>query len=567
MFIREDAFQILYSEAKRFNLDLVQMRDFVKKEFSFKKKTSVNLFGLHWIYPKNNHYKNQPELKDTLFIEDNNYLLWGILIKSNLYKEAIYHLWPLIINYKIIFNEDYIITSMIATLAKNYKYLNKFILIHLSHSKSISSNYFKNNEFYLTLYFYIYYLYEYYAKNSSKNIKIIINFINTNLISFSKGKNIFPKMFDFIIKLLLNNDYLSFKEKEKLFQNLNVQIKKYSLFNTYKYMMNEKEYNNIIKFHILLENKSNIFSYYNNLIVRKYQISIIIYCKEFRFLRKTDNNDETNLKYIKKLTNEYSNIKLINNKESKGILYSYSIGVLNANGEFVLTLQPGYTLAKENSLFSLYNSAKNYNLDILEFNLLINNKNKIYNNSLSMYKCLHYNSNKDLDSIKNNVKSQDIDQEKELLFNKLIKTNIFKKIISKHKLHSLNITLFNYYENIFIFLFNKYKLKFKHIDQFGIIQNKNNIEIIKNEKISNNKNQLINDSIFYINFIFDHSNNTYLDKKFVFFEFINILSIIYNKFNKITNNSIKLIEKFINCKYINIEDKKELMFFYNSLIN
>ena len=327
MFIREDAFLILYIEAKRFNLDLVQMRDFVKKEFSFNKKTSVNLLGLHWIYPKNNHYKIQPELKDTLFIENNNYLLWGILIKTELYKEAIYHLWPLIINYKIIFNEDYIITSMIANLAKNYKYLNKFILIHLSHSKSISSNYFKNNEFYLTLYFYIYYLYEYYTKNSSKNIKIIVNFINTNLISFSKGKNIFPKMFDSIIKLLLNNDYLSFKEKEKLFKNLNVQIKKYSRFNTYKYMMNEKEYNNIIKYQILLENKSNIFSYYNNLNLRKYQISIIIYCKEFRFLRKTinsilrqinnneiiiiyDNNDKTNLKYIKKLTNEYINIKI-----------------------------------------------------------------------------------------------------------------------------------------------------------------------------------------------------------------------------------------------------------------
>ena len=78
--------------------------------------------------------------------------------------------------------------------------------------------------------------------------------------------------------------------------------------------MDEKEYNNINKFQILLEKKSNIFYYYNNLIIRKYQISIIIYCKEFRFLRKTiysilnqinnneiiiiyDSNDETNLKH------------------------------------------------------------------------------------------------------------------------------------------------------------------------------------------------------------------------------------------------------------------------------
>ena len=62
MFIREDAFKILYFEAKRYKLDLIQMRDFVKKDFFFHKKTSVNQFGLHWIYQKITHYKIQPEL-------------------------------------------------------------------------------------------------------------------------------------------------------------------------------------------------------------------------------------------------------------------------------------------------------------------------------------------------------------------------------------------------------------------------------------------------------------------------------------------------------------------------
>ena len=50
MFIREDVFQILYFEAKRYNLDLVQMRDFVKKEFSFKKKPqSISLAFIGFI--------------------------------------------------------------------------------------------------------------------------------------------------------------------------------------------------------------------------------------------------------------------------------------------------------------------------------------------------------------------------------------------------------------------------------------------------------------------------------------------------------------------------------------
>ena len=348
--------------------------------------------------------------------------------------------------------------------------------------------------------------------------------------------------------------------------------------------MNEKEFNNIINFENLLVKRNNLNKFKNNLLVRNYKITNIIYCFNHKFLSKTiysilnqininteiiivyDNIDSNNLNYIKKLTDEYINIKIINNKESKGILYSYSIGILNAKGEYILTLQPGYTLAKENSLFSLYSLANNYNLDILEFNLLINNNNSIQNSSLSLYKCLHFISNKDLNVIKTKNKNKDIDQEKELLFNKLIKANIYKKIIYKYKLYILNITIFNYYENILLFLLNKNKLKFKHIDEFGIIKNKNIIETLEKLKISNNNNQLIKDAIFYINYLFDNSKNTFLDKKFVLQEFINILSLIYNKFRKNINNS-KLIEKFINCKFINIEDKIELKFLYNSLIN
>lgn len=38
-------------------------------------------------------------------------------------------------NYKIVFNEDYIITTIVFNLLKNYKYINKYGLIHLKHKK------------------------------------------------------------------------------------------------------------------------------------------------------------------------------------------------------------------------------------------------------------------------------------------------------------------------------------------------------------------------------------------------------------------------------------------------
>ena len=582
MFIRDNAFQLLYNEAKKYNLDLVQIRDFFKNNFYFFKRTPVNKIGLHYIREKNTHYKSQPELKDKLFTEDNNYLLWGLLIRTDLYKNAVYHLWPFIMNYKIIFNEDYFITSMISKLAKNYKFINNFALIHLKHSKSISHNYIQNKEFYLSLYLFLYYLHKYYIKKNPNNINILINYIYTNISAFSKGIMLFPTLFEYIIQIILNNDYLKYKVKQKLFQDINLDINIYKKFKSYEYIMNKNEFYNIQKYQNTIKNLHEKKQIKKCL---KYNITTVIYCNQSRYLGETiysiinqidsfneiiivyDSKDEDNLKYIKNLINDYENIRIINNNENMGILYSYSVGVLNAKGEFILSLQSGYTLTKKDILFNLYSTAKDENLDILEFNLLINEHEIIRNNSLNLYKCSHFQSNKDWNIIKSDEKYKDLDQEKELLFNKLIRTEIYKKIIKDYKLNEKNIIIYNYYDNILMFLFNKYKLHFMHIDEFGVIKNNYNKDFFLFNDIINDKAILINDSISYINFLYDNSKNTFFDKTSVLKEFINILNVIYNKFTKITDNSIKLIEKFINCKYINKEAKNELQFYYKSLIN
>jgi hypothetical protein len=89
IFIRDNVFQLLYNEAEKYNLDLVQTRDFFKKNFYFSKRTPVNKFEFHYIRKSSTHYKTQPELKDKLFTENNNYLLWGLLIRTDLYKNAV----------------------------------------------------------------------------------------------------------------------------------------------------------------------------------------------------------------------------------------------------------------------------------------------------------------------------------------------------------------------------------------------------------------------------------------------------------------------------------------------
>ena len=73
----------------------------------------------------------------------------------------------------------------------------------------------------------------------------------------------------------------------------------------------------------------------------------------------------TESKSIEILTKKYNNIKLINNKEEKGIFYSYSKGVLESIGEYILTIKPGYSFALETVLNELNNSINNSDIYFL----------------------------------------------------------------------------------------------------------------------------------------------------------------------------------------------------------
>ena len=75
------------------------------------------------------------------------------------------------------------------------------------------------------------------------------------------------------------------------------------------------------------------------------------------------------------------------------------------------------------------------------------------------------------------------------------------------------------------------------------------------------------ETIFYINFIFDNSKKEKIIKEKILKEFFNVLSIIFNKFSKISKNSVKLKNKFIRNRFISSDNKILLKFYYNSLVN
>ena len=529
IFIREDVFDILYYEAEKEDLDLVNIRDIYKSNYEFKNLTRVNYANRHYIFPKKTHYKNQTELKDQIFIDGNNMLLWGLLIKSDIYKKAVYHLWPIIINYKIIFHEDYTIIFMLILLSQKYKYLNHFGLIHLKHLNATSESYYNNKNYYLSLLFCGNNFFDYHLNNNPKDIKIFIHYYDCFKNIFKKGKKLFPKLYNLLMNKALINQYLSFRQKRFFKNNLKESSLKYkgNFESFYNYLLTS--FNN---------DKNNIKKVSNP------QISIIIFCIEYKHLEKTiysiqkqsftsyeiiliyDNYEKNDIDLIQKFVKENPNINLIINKDQKGIVYTIALGVLSAKGKYILILEPSNTFAQQNTLDKLYNIVSDGNIDILEFNLLINNQ-EIINN---------YN-------LKNRVKELNLNE---------IKRKVY-----------------NYYDNIFLYSLQRGNINFNQTNIFGVIKNIKNTNSLKLNNIIEDKNQKIKDSIFYINFIFENSYNSFEEKKFVLNEFYNVMNIIFNKFNinNTESESFILYGKFMKCHYITQSDKHYLRFYYNSLIN
>ena len=579
--IREDVLEMMYNEAEKNNLDLVHVRDIYKNELYFNKRTRVNYQYRHMLPYQETHEKRQPELKDNLFKPNNDYILWGLLIKTDIYKKAVCKLWPIIINYKLVFYEDHCISFMIILLAKNYKYLNNFAIIHLSHKNAASNYFWYNEEFYISYLFFANILYDNHIKNNPQDIHLLFNLLNYTEIYTLKSFEFLPKFFNLIIKKVLVDNYSLYDEVSTMLNQLKIKIDDINIWTNYEQIMNSTEYNSIYHFQ---NNFKNLITKKNK--GNKTAISIIILCTEFNQLKNTiysiesqnfenneviiiyDNDNQAILDEIKNFIKLFPNIKIINNKEQKGLFYSYLIGIIFSKSNYILFLPPGYTLAKQNTLNELYqNLEENKDIDILEFNLLININDSINNNSLSLYRCPHHKTEINITKLKYNLDYIEIDQEKEILNNKIIKAEPLKKIIETYELNKGEKLLYNYFDDIILYLLNKNGAKFNYINSFYVIKNNNQTKSLSLNKLIKNETQIYLDSLFYINFLFENSKNENNEKEFALKEFYNIMNIIYNKENNGTEESNLLYQKFMNCKYISDYDKNLLALYHKSLMN
>ena len=279
LFISDDAFDLLYEESEKYDLDILNFGHIDGfKSFEFQKTSNL--------LKNKNIIQKRPKSKSTKF-KMSICLLWGNLIKADLYKKVIYNLWPIILNYNIIFQEDFLITFFMLIYTKKYEKIKNIFYFHFIHEKSASNGFFNNSEYYLSVIFTGIIFFDYYIDFYPNKIQLLIKYINSLKEDLKNAKKFFPSLLNFLFEKIFSNNKLLKHHKKELLKDFNISEKcdPYIFLNENQ-NFNKKE---------LSPKKPNIYKQKDQLI----ELSIIIIHQNYWKIKKIiDSLNSQNYEYL-----------------------------------------------------------------------------------------------------------------------------------------------------------------------------------------------------------------------------------------------------------------------------
>ena len=271
-----------------------------------------------------------------------------------------------------------------------------------------------------------------------------------------------------------------------------------------------------------------------------------------------DASTDNSSKIIKNFIKKDKRIIYLKNDINKRTYYSRKKGILKAKGEYLLVIDPDDLLVN-NILEKLYKTAKFHNLDILQYYIIYGNytHNKIWNKLKCKSGIIYYPRVKD---IFYKCKTRN-------LCDKLVKREIFIKSIKymgeKYDYDRLEIND----DDFAIYGLIKIAKSYGFLEQIGYFYytyNPNStIHQVFNEKNTN----IIFHSLFTImKYYFEESKNNRREKKLIAFTYFyeKVFLLFKNRIKYLTDGFDyinKVLEQYINCKYLKNEDKKLLKIF------
>ena len=210
--------------------------------------------------------------------------------------------------------------------------------------------------------------------------------------------------------------------------------------------------------------------------------------KDIEIVAVNDCSSDKSLKTIIDLSKADKRIKVVNNDKNHGLLYSRAMGILHSSGEYIMNLDPDDELNDNECLEYLYNQTITSNIDIISFNILNKKNNETIN-------CTNFNIVERQPELFNNIFDKDYVLNDFLIWNKLIKKNIYIKAY-KDLQHEIYNGKWNYHEDlIWSILVNRYAKSKLCLDRLVYIYNYNNNSLMNKR----NWNLEFQNAIYFLN--------------------------------------------------------------------
>lgn len=264
---------------------------------------------------------------------------------------------------------------------------------------------------------------------------------------------------------------------------------------------------------------------------------------------------------IKELMKFDQRIIYIKNPLNKKQFYSINIGVLFSKGEYILSIDPDDLLLND-ILIKGYETAKYYNLDILQFYMIsgfslwtkVKYKEGIICNNENIRKIYYYGMTRNLPD-------------------KLIRRNIFLKSISFMRKDLFYMDYHIHTDDTIFFGIIHFARSYGFLEQIGYFYNqdpkRNLINNIKKEKIIKQNEDL--KSLFNImKYFFLQSDNNEIEKNNIPLKFFEqkvafYLNIVINNIFKEFDFYVDVLNLYLNCSFFS-KDKKEVINKYKAKI-
>ena len=266
---------------------------------------------------------------------------------------------------------------------------------------------------------------------------------------------------------------------------------------------------------------------------------------------------------LEKYMNKDKRIIYKENKINKGAFYSRIKGIKSSKGEYILIIDPDDFIVND-ILKKLYETAKNYNLDILQFYMAIGTINKFNIWTKMKYKSgiLYQPQIKDIFYF---CKTRNI-------ADKFIKREIFLKSIEFMKEKYRNERFFVHDDDAAFYGLIKVANSYGFLENIGYFYRQDNPKSRMFILHSSNCTNEIFRSLFSImKYYFEQSDNNNLEKNLIAYNFFKMKVEDYiNDLDKLTDGFeyiIDVLNLYLNCSFFSQEQKINLTIFKNKVKN